>query len=157
MKPRRPTFDRTPLQPDRLRRIDGSFAFLPHHFLRLGFWAALDLRERLLYVLLVLVADRQGMSFYGDDRLAALLGLARDDFLRARASLLRRDLVAHDPQGPRYQVLSLPVALSLPAVPARAATPPSPPQPPSPAATPTNVSALIRHWLATHADDVPRR
>ena len=155
MKPLLPTFDRTPLQPDRLRRIDGSFAFLPHHFLRLGFWAALDLRERLLYVLLVLVADRQGMSFYGDDRLAALLGLARDDFLLARAGLLRRDLLAHDPQGPRYQVLSLPVELSLPAKVATAVPPPLPHR--SPAATPTHVSALIRHWLATHADDVPRR
>jgi hypothetical protein len=99
-------FDRTPLRPDRVRRIDGSFAFLPHRFLRDGLWAALDHQELLLYVLLVLVADRQGLSFYFDDRLAALLRLRLDEFLTARAGLLRLDLIAYDALGPRYQVLS---------------------------------------------------
>ncbi len=101
-------FDRTPIRADRVRQIDGSFAFLPHRFLRDGFWASLDHHELRLYVLLVLVADRQGMSFYFDDRLAAILRLVLDDFLAARAGLLRKDLVAYDQVGPRYQVLSLP-------------------------------------------------
>jgi hypothetical protein len=30
-----------------------------------------------------------------------------DDFLVARAGLVRKDLIAYDPVGPRYQVLSL--------------------------------------------------
>jgi len=102
------TFDRTPIRADRVRKIDGSFAFLPHRFLRDGFWASLERDELLLYVLLVLVADRQGMSFYYDDRLASMLRVVVDDFLAARAGLLRKDLVAYDPVGPRYQVLSLP-------------------------------------------------
>jgi hypothetical protein len=101
-------FDRTPLRADRVRKIDGSFAFLPHRFLRHGFWAALEHHELLLYVLLVLVADRQGMSFYYDDRLASTLRLVLDDFLAARAGLVCKNLVAYDPVGPRYQVLSLP-------------------------------------------------
>lgn len=101
-------FDRTPIRADRVRQIDGSFAFLPHRFLRDGFWASLDQDELRLYVLLVLVADRQGMSFYFDDRLASILRLVLDDFLAARAGLLRKNLVAYDQVGPRYQVLSLP-------------------------------------------------
>jgi hypothetical protein len=101
-------FDRTPIRADRIRQIDGSFAFLPHRFLRDGFWASLDHNELRLYILLVLVADRQGMSFYFDDRLAAILRLVLDDFLAARAGLLRNDLLAYDQVGPRYQVLSLP-------------------------------------------------
>jgi hypothetical protein len=35
-------FDRTPIRPDRLPRIDGSFAAIPHRFLRHGFFASLD-------------------------------------------------------------------------------------------------------------------
>lgn len=106
MKPK--DFDRTPLVPDRLRRIDGSFAFLPHRFLRDSFFASLEHDELLLYVLLALVADRQGMSFYRDDRLAAILRLVLDSFLDARAGLVRKDLLAYDPRGPRYQLLALP-------------------------------------------------
>lgn len=148
MTRRRPDFDRSPLRPDRIRRIDGSFAFLPHRFLRDGFWASLDHRELLLYVLLALVADRQGMSFYFDDRLAAILRLVLDDFLAARAGLLRKDLLAYDPVGPRYQLLALPPR---PVIATRA---------PSARAAPSQVSAgpaplgnLIRDWLAAHADD----
>lgn len=148
MTRRRPDFDRTPLRADRLRKIDGSFAFLPHRFLRDGFWASLERDELLLYVLLALVADRQGMSFYYDDRLASTLRLVLDDFLAARAGLLRKDLVAYDPIGPRYQVLALPPrpVLATRADSARRA-------PTRPVAGPAPIGNLIRDWLAAHADD----
>ena len=144
----RPAFARTPRRPDRVRKIDGSFAFLPHRFLRDGFWASLDHRELLLYVLLALVADRQGMSFYFDDRLAAILRLVLDDFLEARAGLLRKDLVAYDPAGPRYQLLALPSS----PVAADQAPPRSRPASQAPA-QPQPIGNLIRDWLAAHADD----
>ena len=102
----RPFFDRTPLRPDRVPNIDGSFAAISHRFLSDGFWASLEHHEALLYFLLALVADRQGMSFYRDDRLAGILRFTLDDFLSARAGLLRKDLIAHD--GVRHQLLSLP-------------------------------------------------
>lgn len=146
----RPDFDRTPLRPDRVRKIDGSFAFLPHRFLRAGFWASLDHRELLLYVLLALVADRQGMSFYFDDRLAAILRLVLDDFLVARVGLVRKDLVAYDPVGPRYQILALPPR---PVIAAQNQTARRPPAPSAPGPAP--IGNLIRDWLAAHADDDP--
>ena len=99
-------FDRRPIRPDRVPRIDGSFAALPHRLLRDGFLASLEHHETLLYLVLALVADRQGMSFYSDDRLAGMLRFTLDDFLSARTGLLRKDLIAHD--GTRHQVLSLP-------------------------------------------------
>jgi hypothetical protein len=145
---RLPDFDRTPLRPDRVRKIDGSFAFLPHRFLRDGFWASLDHRELLLYVLLLLVADRQGMSFYFDDRLAGILRVVLDDFLAARIGLLRRDLIAYDPAGPRYQLLALP-----PRPVVAAATTAVRPQAARPANAPAPITNLIRDWLAAHADD----
>jgi hypothetical protein len=51
---------RTPILAARVRRIEGSFAFLPHRFLRGGFFASLTKNELALYVFLVLAADRDG-------------------------------------------------------------------------------------------------
>lgn len=98
---------RPPIRPDRVRRIAGqSFAFIPHRFLRDGFFASLTLEERSLYLFLVLVADRDGVSFYGYDRICSTLELPLDCFLLARNSLIAKDLLDFD--GTRFQVLSLP-------------------------------------------------
>ena len=141
-----PVFDRTPIRPDRVPRIDGSFAAIPHRFLREGFWASLEHHELLLYFLLALVADRQGMSFYRDDRLASILRFVLDDFLSARAGLLRKDLIAHD--GSRHQLLSLPPSPVLASAHC-AATPPAPP------VAPAHVRHALHDFLARL--DEPRR
>ena len=52
-----------PLCPDRLRKITGSFAFIEHRFLRQGFFGDLNHHELLLYLFLVLVADRNGLLY----------------------------------------------------------------------------------------------
>lgn len=107
---------RDPILPSRLRRIEGSFAFLPHRFLRDGFLRSLTAVELRLYILLVLVADRDGISFYSQQRLCDELGLGADAFLSARDALLRKDLIAA--QGTRVQVLSLPAhPIALPCAP----------------------------------------
>ena len=56
--------ERTPLIAQRVRKINGGFAFIEHRFLRDGFFASLDHHELLLYLFLVIVGDRNGMSFY---------------------------------------------------------------------------------------------
>ena len=99
--------ERTPLVPERVRRIDGqSFCFIPHRFLREGFFAALSADELLLYLLLVLAADRNGISFYHQDSLCSLLAMPMHTYLTARNGLIEADLLAFD--GRRFQVLSLP-------------------------------------------------
>ncbi len=95
-----------PLVSQRLRSIQGSFAYIEHRFLRDGFWGALSQHELLLYLLLILVSDRLGLSFYGYDKLCSLLGLDLDDYLEARDGLIQKDLIAFD--GALFQVLSLP-------------------------------------------------
>jgi hypothetical protein len=60
----------------------------------------------LLYLFLVAVADRHGLSFYSDHTLASRLRLAQPVLQQARQELLERDLIAH--QLPLVQVLSLP-------------------------------------------------
>lgn len=102
------TVARAPLRSDRVRRIDGGFAFLPNRFLHGGFFASLSHVERSLYLFLVLAADRNGVSFYGHERICAVLEIAIDDYLAARNGLIAKDLVAFD--GVRFQVLSLPDA-----------------------------------------------
>jgi len=93
--------------PERVRSIAAeSFGFIPHRFLRDGFLFSLTADERSLYLFLVLAADRQGMSFYGYDRICSVLELRLEAYLSARNGLIDKDLVAFD--GTHFQVLSLP-------------------------------------------------
>lgn len=94
------------LKPDRVRRIDGGFSFIPHRFLTDGFLASLDQKELLLYLFLVLVSDRYGLCFYSYDSICTLLQLQLDQYLQARDGLIAKDLIAFD--GTIFQVLDLP-------------------------------------------------
>jgi len=94
------------LCPNRVRRITGSFAFIEHRFLRDGFWENLTHRELLLYLFLLLVADRNGVSYYSYDKIYSLLRISMDEYLNARNALIDKDLIAFD--GCYFQVLSLP-------------------------------------------------
>lgn len=94
------------LVPERVRKINGSFAFIEHRFLRDGFLASLNNHELLLYLFLVLAADRHGLSYYSFDRICTLLRIATDDYIEARNGLIEKDLLAFD--GYLFQVLSLP-------------------------------------------------
>jgi hypothetical protein len=98
--------EKSPLCPERVRKITGSFAFLEHRFLRDGFWCSLSQHELLLYVFLVLVADRHGLSYYSFDKICALLQLSLADYLIARNALIKKDLLAFD--GHLFQILALP-------------------------------------------------
>lgn len=91
---------------DRVRKINGSFAFIEHRFLRDGFWGSLDQHELLLYLFLVIVGDRNAMSFYSYDKICTLLRVSVDEYVLARHSLIEKDLIAFD--GKFFQVLSLP-------------------------------------------------
>ena len=97
---------RAPLVPERVRRLKGSFAAIEHRFLRDGFWQCLSHQELLLYFFLVLVGDRDGVSFYSYDRIITLLHLSLDEYIQARDGLIAKDLIAFD--GHLFQVLSLP-------------------------------------------------
>jgi hypothetical protein len=101
-----PMIEKRILCQERVRKIAGSFAFIEHRFLRDGFFVALGHHELLLYVFLVLAADRFGVSFYNYDRICSLLGLSVEEYIEARNLLIDKDLIAFD--GTLFQVLSLP-------------------------------------------------
>jgi hypothetical protein len=108
MKQQRDRFQisRQPILSERVRQIEGGFAFIEHRFLHRGFFASLSAAELVLYLLLVIAADRRGVSFYGNDALCSLCQLSREQYLLARNGLIAKDLLAYD--GHRFQVLSLP-------------------------------------------------
>jgi len=88
--------EKRPLVPDRIRKITGSFAWIPHRFLRKGFWMSLTHHELLLYIFLVLAADRKGLSYYSFDKICSLLAITPDKYILARNALIEKDLVAFD-------------------------------------------------------------
>ena len=98
--------DKTPINTQRIRKITGSFAFIEHRFLREGFFTKLTQHELILYIFLILVSDRNGVSYYSYDKICALLQISLDEYLLARNALIRRDLIAF--KGNVFQVLSLP-------------------------------------------------
>ncbi len=94
------------LDPARVRKIEGSFSWIDHRLITGGFLRDLSTLEILLYLFLVAVSDRNGLSFYYDDRIASHLKIDLTSLGQAREGLVLRSLVAYEP--PLYQVLSLP-------------------------------------------------
>lgn len=94
------------LNPSRVRKIEGSFSWIDHRFITAGFLRELSTVEILLYFFLVAVSDRNGISFYHDDRICSLLKIDLCCLAEARESLIIRSLLAYEQ--PIYQILSLP-------------------------------------------------
>lgn len=94
------------INPEKKRVLTPPFAWIDRRFLFNGFLAELSLQENLLYFFLVLVADRDGLSYYSYDKICQLLTLDMDDYIKARNGLIAKDLIAFD--GRQFQVLLLP-------------------------------------------------
>ncbi|HMF37842.1 MAG: hypothetical protein ACLP7Q_25030 [Isosphaeraceae bacterium] len=94
------------LVPERLRRPPATgWSWVDRRFVR-EHAARLSRDAVLLYFFLSAVADRHGLSFYGDATLAALLRMPLPALVEARDELLAHDLIAHEARF--TQVLSLP-------------------------------------------------
>ena len=105
-----PSMPQTPiLVPARLRHPPQTgWSWVDRRFVR-EHAAHLSRDAVLLYFFLCAVADKHGLSFYGDGTLAALLRITLcRPWLQARDELLARDLIAHETRF--TQVLSLPPA-----------------------------------------------
>jgi hypothetical protein len=99
-------------EPQRVRRIDGSFGWIDHRLLRDGHLEGLTLTDLAVYVFLVLAADRNGVSFYRKDVISRKLDIGWGDFAEAKRRLIERRLIAFRPYSPVevdgfYQVLPL--------------------------------------------------
>ena len=94
------------LDADRVRKITGGFSFIPHRFLADGFLASLDREEIILYLFLILVGDRYGLSCCSYDAICTLLQINLDEYIAARDGLIGKDLIGFDSR--IFQVLAFP-------------------------------------------------
>lgn len=94
------------LVPTRVRRLPPTgWSWVDRRFIR-EHMAYLSDEAVLLYFFLSAVADKHGLSFYGDGTLAIQLRITLLTLVEARDELLARDLIAHESRF--TQVLSLP-------------------------------------------------
>lgn len=127
-------------RPDRRRRVPESFSWIDHRLVRDRHVQRCGTYALALYLVLVTVGDADGVSFYRDETLCAMLRWSRVQLKSARSELIEVGLLAFD--RPFYQVLGLdpsPAARPEPvrAGPAAAAGPGEPP------ATPEQVAAIF--------------
>ena len=99
-------------QPQKIRRIKRSFAWVDHRLLRNGYLSVATLQDLALYLFLVLAADRNGVSFYRKEKICDILHLDFRQFEVARDRLIDMKLIAFEgytilsPNG-YYQVLPI--------------------------------------------------
>jgi len=99
-------------QPQKIRKIKRSFAWVDHRLVRNGFLQVMTHQEMALYLFLVLAGDRNGVSFYRKEKMCDALGLDFREFDIARDRLVSFKLVAFEayttlsPNG-YYQILPI--------------------------------------------------
>jgi len=96
------------LRPERLRQVPAQFSWIDQRLVRENFLRHGEPAAWALYLVLVTVADAQGLSYYSDATLSRLLKLDPLQLARARQQLVAGDLLAF--AKPLYQVLGLPPA-----------------------------------------------
>jgi hypothetical protein len=93
------------LVPSRVRRVPRQFSWVDQRLVRDHHIERCDSQALALYLLLVTVADAQGLSYYADASIGRLLSLRPEQLAAARETLIRAGLLAYE--APLYQVLGL--------------------------------------------------
>jgi len=99
-------------QPKKIRAIKGSFAWIDHRLMRNGFIGVMTHTDVVLYLFLIVAADRNGVSFYRKEKICDILSLDYNQFEIAKDRLIDMKLIAFEgysalsPNG-YYQVLPI--------------------------------------------------
>jgi len=93
------------LCPERLRQVPAQFSWVDQRLVRQRYIQRCEPAAWALYLVLVTVADAQGLSYYSDPSLARMLRLDWLALNAARSQLCQAGLVVY--QNPFYQVLAL--------------------------------------------------
>lgn len=152
----------------RLRHIPAQFSWIDQRLVFEGHLGRLDAHAAALYLFLLTVADALGLSYWGDARVARLLGITPVTLARAREDLVRAGLIVYE--RPLYQVLALdatgvgtPAADTTGSIAAMPAAPSTPPTP-APDSSPVSIDrdavrarlAQVRDHLSRSPDGAPR-
>lgn len=90
---------------ERRRRVPEHFSWVDHRLVRDEHIRRVSPEALALYLLLVTVADAEGLSYYADATAARLLSLSPGAVLNARQELMAAGLIAYE--RPLYPVLAL--------------------------------------------------
>lgn len=93
------------LCPERLRCIPGQFSWIDQRLVRERYLQQCDHPALALYLVLVTVADAEGLSYYSERSLQRMLKMEPAQLLSARQQLCQAGLIVFE--NPLYQVLSL--------------------------------------------------
>jgi hypothetical protein len=93
------------LCPHRLRKVPGQFSWVDQRLVRQGYIQRCEPAAWALYLVLVIVSDAQGLSYYSDGTIGRMLRLDPVSLSAARSQLIEAGLVVY--QKPIYQVLGL--------------------------------------------------
>lgn len=96
---------KSPILINRVRKVPKGFSWVDHRLVRDGYIDALSYAESALYLFLVCVSDKRGLSYYGDQSIMAKLSMDEPTLDKARSGLITNNLLAW--QKPIYQVISL--------------------------------------------------
>jgi hypothetical protein len=77
------------LRPERLRQVATQFSWIDQRLVRNRYLEHCDVQALALYLVLVTVADAQGLSYYGEASLTRLLSMPAARLSQARADLIR--------------------------------------------------------------------
>lgn len=100
------------LCPERLRKVPPQFSWVDQRLVRRRYIERCDHASLALYLVLVSVADAEGLSYYSDASLERMLRLDHAGLSAARSRLSQAGLVVY--QKPLYQVLALEEPIALP-------------------------------------------
>ena len=89
-------------QSQKIRKIESSFAWIDHRLVRNGYLQLMTHDDMVLYLFLVLVADRNGVSFYRKEKICDAVSLDFSQFEIAKDRLINMKLIAFK----SYSVLS---------------------------------------------------
>jgi hypothetical protein len=103
------------LCPERLRKVPSQFSWVDQRLVRQRHIERCNHASLALYLVLVTVADAEGLSYYSDASLERMLRLDHAGLSAARSQLSQTGLVVY--HQPLYQVLSLEPPTVLPVVP----------------------------------------
>lgn len=103
------------LCPERVRRVPEKFSWVDHRLVCDRHICRCSAQSLALYLLLVTVADAEGLSYYSERAVGQLLSMDEAGVQRGRSELTKAGLIAYEK--PLYQVLSLDPLPGQPAAP----------------------------------------
>lgn len=83
-----------PVDPAHIRKIEGSFSWIDHRLVTQGWFDCLSRDEILLYLWWTTVGDKNGVSFYSDEKIACRLKLSVREIRLSRQGLIEKGLIA---------------------------------------------------------------